>query len=186
MSKGWGGLRNTAQGKQTQVSRSTLNQIKEKENLSSLKDFAFNPKYTWSALDSVCLSCYPGSWSYQPCFYVFTLCVMVQESVQTLSMCPSQQRSVTMYYLCWKEFVHRNDLSSNPISSPAVNQSTELVDFNRLKSELLFPALCLPLGEQWMVLFSSQSAQGECFDLRVYHPRVQGVSRHQTPFASWL
>lgn len=104
----------------------------------------------------VLLSCY---WTY---FYVFTLCVMVQESVQTLSTCPSQERSVTMYYLCLKELVHRNDLSSSPISSAAANQSTELVDLKliswNLNSFLL--TLFFLLGEQWMVLFSSQSAQG--------------------------
>lgn len=92
---------------------------------------------------------------------MFTLCMMVQESVRTLGMCPSQERSVTIYYLCWKELVHRNDLSSSPISSAAANQSTELVDLKliswNLNSFLL--TLFLLLGEQWMVLFSPQSAR---------------------------
>lgn len=144
--------------RQTQVSRSTLNQIKEKKILA-----------LWRILLSTintleCLRfCLFVLLSWILALSTLFLCVyllMVEESVRTLGMCPSQERSVTIQYLCWKELVHRNDLSSSLISSPAANQSTEVVDLISWNLNCFFLALFLPLGGQWMVLFSPQSAQG--------------------------
>lgn len=91
---------------------------------------------------------------------MFTLYVMVQETVRTLGACLSRERSVTGYYLCWKELIHRDDLSSSPVSS-AADQSAESVDLKLISWNLnsfLF-ALLLLFGEWRTVLFSPQRAQ---------------------------
>lgn len=61
---------------------------------------------------------------------------MVQESMQTLSVYLSQETSVTRYYLCQKDLIHCNDLSSSPVSSPSADQRTKSVDLKLISWNL--------------------------------------------------